>query len=110
MKSAKVTPILKAGNKSDPNNYRPISVLPTLSKIFEKLICFQLKNFIDDHKLLHVEQSGFRKKHSCQNALTKIVDQWLHDMDEGNITGTVFIDSSKAFDLVDHSILIESKH
>ena len=51
LKSAKVTPIFKAGDKSDPNNYTPISVLPTLSKIFEKLICLQLNNFIDDHKV-----------------------------------------------------------
>ena len=105
-KCAKVTPIFKNGAKDDPCNYRPISILPTISKIFEKHVAKLLYSYLNNNSLLHKEQSGFRKSHSCQTALVKITDMWLKEMNDGNLTGVVFLDFKKAFDLVDHTILI----
>ena len=106
-KQAKVFPIHKGGDKADPSNYRPISILPTVSKIFEKHINHHLMAFLNKYKLIHENQSGFRQKHSCQTALVKLVDQWLSCIDKGDVIGTLFVDFRKAFDLVDHSILLE---
>ena len=106
LKEAKITPIYKKGDKSEPCNYRPISILPTLSKIFEKHMASQIKSYVSEFNLLQKEQSGFREHHSCMTALTKMTEAWLSEMDSGNLTGTVLLDFSKAFDLVNHNILI----
>ena len=107
LKLAKEYPIHKSGPKSDPANYRPISILPTISKIFEKHINKHLVAFLNKYKLIHKNQSGFREKHSCQTALVKLIDQWMSCVDKGDLVGTVCLDFRKAFDLVDHSVLIE---
>ena len=107
LKCAKVFPVFKGGSKSDPSNYRPISILPTISKIFEKHVNKHLMNYLNKYELIHVSQSGFRKKHSCQTALIKLLDQWMSYIDGGNIVGSLFIDFRKAFDVVDHSILMK---
>lgn len=106
MKQAKVHPIHKGGEKSDPSNYRPISILPTISKIFEKHVNKHLMAFLNKYKLLHENQSGFRPKHSCQTALVKLIDDWMECIDKGDMVGALFIDFRKAFDLVDHTILL----
>ncbi len=105
LKIAKITPLFKCGDKSIPGNYRPISVLPTLSKIFEKHVVKHLYLYLSKYKLLHEAQSGFRSKHSCHTALTSLVDKWLKCMDDGNLVGAIFLDLKKAFDTVDHYIL-----
>ena len=107
LKIAKITPIYKSGDKSQTGNYRPISVLPTISKIFEQHIAIQLNEFLREHDLLSQYQSGFRKFHSCQSALTQLTEEWLSNMDNGDLTGVTFLDFRKAFDLVDHKILID---
>ena len=107
LKQAKVLPIFKGGTKSDPSNYRPISILPTISKIFEKHVNKHLMGFLNKHKLLHESQSGFRHKHSCQSALIKLIDSWMECIDSGDMVGALFLDFRKAFDLVDHAILIK---
>ena len=105
-KEAKVTPIFKAGKKDDENNYRPISVLPLVSKVMERAVQVQLLAFFDVNKVLSVYQSGFRKKHSTETAVVHLVDHILEHMDKKQLTGAVFIDLKKAFDLVDHKCLL----
>ncbi|MCG8034833.1 MAG: hypothetical protein JAZ03_22035 [Candidatus Thiodiazotropha taylori] len=105
-KEAKVTPLFKKGSSEDMNNYRPISILPTLSKILEKHVHDSLMHHLNTHELLHKMQSGFRPKHSCETALISMVDSWLNALDNGKVVGVLFIDFKKAFDLVDHEILL----
>lgn len=106
-KNAKVTPIYKKGDKTEATNYRPISVLPTLSKLIEKHVSKQFYKYLSEFNLLHPSQSGFRPIHSCQTALTNITDKWLQEMNEGNINRVIFLDLKKAFDVVDHSLLCQ---
>lgn len=107
LKLAKVFPIFKTGKKTDPSNYRPVSILPTLSKIFEKHVNKHLTGYLNKYNLIHECQSGFRHKHSCQTALVRLVDQWMKCIDQGDLVGTLFIDFRKAFDMVDHTRLIQ---
>ena len=106
-KQAKVYPIFKNGSKDDPSNYRPISLLPTISKFFEKHVNSHLMGYLNKHKLIHECQSRFRQKHSCNTALNKLIDKWMASIDKGDIIGTSFIDFRKAFDMVDHSLLMK---
>ena len=106
-KKAKVIPGFKKGEKSDKSNYRPISVLSLLSKIIEKHVAQQLKSYLNMYDLLYERQSGFRSGHSCETALTAIIDDWISAIDKNEIVGTLLLDLSKAFDLVNHKILLE---
>ena len=106
-KQAHVTPLHKNGSKTAVDNYRPISILPTLSKILERHIANQLYNFLETNDVFHNLQSGFRKNHSCHTALTKLIDNWMQKIDRAEICGTVFVDLRKAFDLVNHNILLD---
>ena len=106
-KLARVTPIYKQGSKTDLDNYRPISVLPVISKILEKHVCKHFIAFLTNHDLLYKCQSGFRANHSCETILIKITDEWLEAMDKGLFTGVVMIDLRKAFDVVDHKLLLK---
>ena len=105
-KEAKVAPLHKSGTHEELNNYRPISILPVLSKVLEKHVHKSLSEFLHEHSLLHKTQSGFRAKHSCETALVNMVDLWLDAMDHGQMVGVVLVDFNKAFDLVDHEILL----
>ena len=89
-KHARVTPIHKGGSTNVPSNYRPISVLCTVSKVFERHICSQFYNYLNSNKLLYITQSGFRKGHSCQTALTRLVDEWLKCLDDGESGFCIF--------------------
>ena len=107
-KVGKVTPIYKGqGNRDDKNNYRPLTVLPILSKLLKKHICDHLCDFLEKNAPLHRFQSGFRKFHSTETALIRLVDQLLFDLDKNRASGLVFIDYKKAFDLIDHGLLLE---
>ncbi len=106
-KIAKVTPLHKKGPREDVNNYRPISVLCCISKIIEKHVHDWFYSFLNEHKLLHEGQSGFRCKHSCATALTRMTDTWLSALDDGQMVGSAFIDLRKAFDSVNHALLIQ---
>ena len=107
LKEAKVYPIFENGSKDGPSNYRPISILPTISIFFEKHVNSHLMGYLNKHELIHECQSRFRQKHSCNTALVKLIDEWMASFDQGDIIGTLFIDFRKAFDMVDHSLLME---
>ena len=108
-KQAKVVPLFKSGNKDDLDNYRPISILPILSKILEKAVFHQLYSYLSKNSLLSPYQSGFRADHSTQFsqlAVTFLTDKIRGHMDKGLLTGAVFIDLKKAFDTVPHDGLL----
>ena len=106
LKIAKVIPIFKTGAQSSVNNYRPISILSTINKIFEKLLYSRLINYIDKFQILYKYQYGFRKNHSTDHALIELIDQIRLSIDNDQMTGGIFVDLSKAFDTVNHEILL----
>ena len=106
LKIAKVIPIYKSGDKTSIENYRPISVLSVFSKVFEKIMYNHLINFINKHNILYKYQFGFRKRHSTNHAIITLVDKISTALDRGNVVIGCFLDLKKAFDTVNHSILI----
>ena len=106
LKIAKVIPIFKNGSKSSVNNYRPISILSPINKIFEKIIYSRLIKYIDKFNLLYKYQYGFRKNHSTEHALIELMDQIKLNIGKNKMSCGIFIDLSKAFDTVDHKILL----
>ena len=103
---ARVTPVFKKGEKSDINNYRPLSVIPVVSKVFEKTVYDQLYQYLNDNQLLSSCQSGFRSLHSTLTALLEATNSWSVNIDNGFLNGVVFIDLKKAFDTIDHEIIL----
>jgi hypothetical protein len=107
LKCAKVIPVYKSGEKSSLGNYRPISILNTFSKVFEKAIVVRLSSFITKHNILYDNQFGFRKQHSTSLAILKLVDMATKAFDNNLHCDSVFIDLSKAFDTIDHNIMFK---
>ena len=91
----------------DPFNYRPISTLSALTQIFEKLICKQLANYLEKHEILYEFQFGSRKGHSTSQAIAEIADNLRKVIDDNLYSYGVFLDFSKAFDTVNHTILLQ---
>lgn len=106
MKNSKVTPIFKSGDTSNPANYRPVSVLPALSKIFESIIYTQMNAYFRMNRILHNDQFGFTKGRSTIDAGAKLVKNVLEAWETSRDTVGIFCDLSKAFDCVDHLTLI----
>ena len=104
-KIARVSPIFKDGDKTEKSNYRPISELPVVSRLFEKLVFNQLYQYLNGNCFINSNQSGFRELYSTATCLRKNTDDWYNGMDTGNLVGMVFIDLKKAFDTVGHQIL-----
>ena len=105
-KEASVCPIYKKDDKEKCANYRPISLLPNLSKLFEKVMYARLEHFLKTSDILYKFQFGFRKEHSTNHALLSIVEEIRHSLDKKMYTCGVFIDLEKAFDTVNHKILL----
>ena len=105
LKVSVVTPIHKKGDPEDPNNNRPISVLPILSKVVERIIKQQLMAHIELNKLLVDVQHGFRPYHSTSTCLLTLQDDIYRNLEEGKMTGIVCLDLTKAFDMMDHGVL-----
>ena len=105
-KSTKVIPLFKQGERSDLNNYRPISIIPVVAKVFERIVYNQFYEYLTVNNLISCNQSGFRSLHSTATALLEATDNWAFNIDKGNVNAVIFLDLKKAFDTVDHSILL----
>ncbi len=105
-KKANVTPVFKKGSKSDPNNYRPISLTSICGKLFEHIITSNLASYMDTNNFFHPDQFGFRKKRSCEMQLTRVCQDIASLLDKNKESYMVFLDFAKAFDKVPHQRLI----
>ena len=102
-KLADVYPVFKSGDSHLLTNYRPISVLSILAKVFESLVHQQIYSYFSSNNLLSPAQSGFRPGHSTQDLLIKVTEDWKFALDRDEIVGITFIDLRKAFDSIDHN-------
>jgi len=105
-KRAKLIPAHKNNSVHDRSSYRPISILPVISKPLERHVARSYLDYLTSHMLLHSKQSAYRPYHSCETVLLSLTDNWLKAMDSKELVGAVLLDLSKAFDLVDHSLLL----
>ena len=106
LKTAKVVPVFKKDSKLDYSNYRPISLLSNIEKILEKLMYKRLYTFLNKNNVIYNLQFGFRQQHSTSHALININENIRKGLNDGNISCGVFVDLQKAFDTVDHKILL----
>ena len=106
-KHATIIPLRKEGNSKDVNNLRPVSLLPLPGKILEKIIQCKLSGYLEENNLLDVRQGGFRPKHSTCNTTVDFTEDIYRNMNNGEITVAVYIDLRKAFDTVNHVILLK---
>ena len=110
LKILKIKPVCQKGDKCCFNNYRPIALLPTISKVFERVMHIKLYNYFNKHDLLTEQQYGFRSQHSTEFASVKLVDYIITEMDNKYIVKTpaaIYIDLSKAFDNLRYVILLD---
>ena len=107
LKVAKIIPIYKKENQHITDNYRPVSLLPILSKIFEKVVFIQVYDYFTKNDLLYKSQYGFRKLHSTELAALEFTDKIVANLEQGKLPLAIFLDLSKAFDTIDHEILID---
>ena len=106
-KLANVIPVYKKGSQTSLSNYRPISLLSVFDKLLEKLMCNRLVNFLEKKKIIFDNQFGFRSKHSTGHAILSIVDKIQRAIDERDFSCGIFLDFSKAFDTINHEILLK---
>ena len=107
MKKADTGPLYKGKEKCDKNNYRPISLLLTLSKVVEKVVYKRTYQFLNENNQIFTSQYGFRSGHSCQDAIAELVGEIIRTKDMGCHTIGVFLDLSQAFDTLEHKVLLE---
>ena len=106
-KQPTVTPLFKSGDVSDVNCFRPVSVLPTVSKLAERVICDQLVDYLISHDVICPEQHGFRRGHSTESAMLDAVQFIISETDKGKVVSNIAADTSLAFDSVEHGRLLE---
>jgi len=103
-----IVPLYKGkGPKTNPSSYRPISLLPTTSKVFENIVHSRLNSFLNTHNIFCENQHGFRQDRSTESAITKFLNEVKLALDNKKRVGAVFVDFKKAFDLVDRKVLLK---
>ena len=108
LKIAKVIPLFKKDDETNLENYRPISILPAMSKIFEKWVYKQLNEYFISKSLFYKSQHGFKKLHSTKTAALEFTDRITNFLDSGKLPIAIYLDLSKAFDTLDHQILLQN--
>ena len=106
-KTAKISPLFKSGDRQNIDNYRPISILNIMSKVTERVVYNQLSEYFETNNLFSNSQYGFRKRRSTKDAVPKLSDDIRTAMDNGYLTGALFLDLRKAFDTVNHGCLLQ---
>ena len=106
-KQAKVLPLHKTGSFANLDNFRPISLLPIASKLMEKHVCEHLYYYFTTNELLCLNQSGFRKNHSCHTCLVNLIEECYKDLNDNNLIGLLALDFRKAFDILNHEVLLK---
>ena len=106
LKTSIISPIFKKGNQGLAENYRPVALTSHVSKVFEKVVRRKIQKHLEDHNLFNCNQHGFRAGRSCLSQLLAHTERLLHHMEEGQNVDVIYLDFSKAFDRVDHTILL----
>ena len=106
-KKSKIIPLHKKGDILDPKNYRPVAIVPILSKILEKVIFIQMITYLNENSLLHPNHHAYRAHHNTTTALIQMYDAWLEAAEAGTMAGVGLLDMSAAFDVVDHGLLLQ---
>ena len=106
-KTAKLKPLFEKGTRTDPKSYRPISLLPLICKVLERVIHEQTTEFLDKHKILFKFQTGLRKNHSTDLCLSYLTDKISNGFNSCLLTGMILIYLQKAFDTIYHYILLQ---
>ena len=101
-----VVPLYKKGSKADPANYRPVSLTSVLSKVLERIINARVRDFLNSNNVIIDGQHGFRNGRSCEAQLLETIKDWCEVLDTGNTLDITFLDISRAFDTVSHSMLL----
>ena len=106
-KLAKIIPLLKKDDPLLPKNYRPVAILCILSKVIERVVFIQIVEYMNSNNFFHPNHHGFRGHHSTSTAMIQMYDTWVQAVDKGELAGVCMLDMSAAFDVVDHTILID---
>ena len=107
MKMSEVVPLHKGKSREMPENYRPISLLITISKVLEKLVYKRVYNYLHANGSIYSSQYGFRSNHSTDNAVTELIGEILKNLENKKYTLTIFLDLSKAFDTLEHDVIFK---
>ena len=110
MKIAEIIPLYKGKEWDEVVNYRPISLLMTISKLLEKIIYIHVYSFLEDHNILYDSQYGFHSKRSCNQAITELTGRLLQAKEQSLHSAAIFLDLSKAFDTLNHEVLLAKLH
>ena len=106
-KSTKVVPLHKKDDPLNPANYRPVAIIPVLSKILEKAVYVQMFKYLSDNNLIHPNHHAYRPGHNTTTALLQMYDTWTEGLEHGKMCGVCLLDMSAAFDTVSHELLIK---
>ena len=110
MEDVKIVPIHKKDDTFSPKNYRPVALIPVVSKILERVVFLQFVQYLQENDIIHPNHHAYRAHHNTTTAILQMYDSWLTAVEDGKLAGVCFLDMSAAFDVVDHEILMKKLH